>query len=188
MNYRGTTAAKQGSFAAVYSSRRMILSKLSMPMIAPNLLTCRRAQKSDLPRLLELLADDVLGKNREGVGSGDPCYQQAFFAIEHDSNQLLLVGEFDGNVVAMLQLTFIPGLSRKGAWRALIEAVRVDRSLRSRGVGHWLIAQAIQLARERSCRLVQLTSDKKRLEAHRFYGDLGFVASHEGFKLQLESE
>jgi GNAT superfamily N-acetyltransferase len=156
-------------------------------MIAPNLLTCRRARESDLPRLLELLADDVLGKNREGVGSDDPCYQQAFSAIDQDNNQVLLVGEFEGKVVAMLQLTFIPGLSRKGAWRALIEAVRVDSYLRSQGIGHWLIAQAIALARERSCRLVQLTSDKKRLEAHRFYGSLGFVASHEGFKLQLES-
>ena len=147
----------------------------------------RRAERADLPRLLELIADDMLGKNREGVGSDDPVYQQAFDAIDGDANQYLMLAELDGRVIGMLQLTFIPGLSRRGAWRANIESVRVDASLRGRGVGAWLIGQALDLARNRGCRLAQLTSDKRRTEAHRFYGQLGFSATHEGYKRELEA-
>jgi GNAT superfamily N-acetyltransferase len=149
-------------------------------------LQARRAMRADLPRLLELLADDDLGRNREALGSNDPAYVVAFESIDRDPNQLLLVVELDGRVVGMLQLTFIPGLSRRGAWRANIEAVRVDSRLRSRGIGRWLIAHALDEARQRGCRMAQLTSDKRRAQAHRFYGDLGFVASHEGFKLAME--
>jgi GNAT superfamily N-acetyltransferase len=150
-------------------------------------LKARRAVRPDLPRLLELLADDDLGRNREAVGSTDPAYGQAFDAIDRDVNQQLLVAELDGRVVGMLQLTFIPGLSRRGAWRANIEAVRVDSALRSRGIGRWLLVQALDAARRRGCRLAQLASDKRRSQAHAFYGALGFVASHEGFKLSLEA-
>lgn len=149
-------------------------------------LVLRRATRSDLPRLLALLADDRLGKNREGVGSEDACYAQAFEAIDADPNQHMLVGEQDGRVIAMLQLTFIPGLSRRGAWRANIEAVRVDGTLRGQGIGRHMLATALQLARERACRMVQLSSDKSRIEAHRFYGQFGFAATHEGFKLKLD--
>lgn len=148
-------------------------------------LSARRATRADLPRMLELIADDLLGRNRDGVDSRDPAYAAAFEAIDRDPNQLLLLGERAGRVVAMLQLTFIPGLSRRGAWRANIEVVRVDSSLRSRGIGRWLIEQALAEARGRGCRLAQLTSDKRRTEAHRFYGQLGFLASHDGFKLVL---
>src|SRR5476649_1392781 len=109
-------------------------------------LNVRRARIGDLPRLLELLADDTLGKNREAVGSGDVCYVQAFNAIDSDVNQRLLVCELAGNVIAMLQLTFIPGLSRRGVLRANIEAVRVDSGMRSQGVGSWIMKQAIQVA------------------------------------------
>jgi len=154
-------------------------------MIDHENLNARRARIGDLPRLLELLADDTLGKNREAVGSGDPCYVQAFNAIDSDVNQRLLVCELAGNVIAMLQLTFIPGLSRRGALRANIEAVRVDSGMRGQGVGSWIMKQAILVARERDCSLVQLTSDKSRIEAHRFYTRLDFVGSHEGFKLKL---
>lgn len=156
-----------------------------MTMIAPEGLNARRATLGDLPRLLELLADDALGKNREAVGSNETCYVQAFEAIDRDSNQHLLVGELEGKVIAMLQLTFIPGLSRRGALRANIEAVRVDSALRGKGIGNWLMREAIHLARERGCSLIQLTSDKSRTDAHRFYDRLGFVGSHEGFKLKL---
>ncbi len=152
----------------------------------PQLLICRRAARADLPRLLELLADDILGKNREAAGNDDPLYAAAFEVIDGDPNQQLLVGELDGRVIAMLHLTFIPGLSRRGAWRANIESVRVDSALRSRGIGAWLVERAIDLARARGCRLVQLTSDKRRAEAHLFYGRLGFTASHEGFKRAIE--
>ncbi|WP_222616386.1 GNAT family N-acetyltransferase [Undibacterium umbellatum] len=148
-------------------------------------LSTRRAVRQDLPRLLELIADDDLGKNREGVGSEDACYSEAFDRITTDDNQFLMVAELDGRIIAMQQVTFIPGLSRKGATRTMIESVRVDGYLRGQGIGHWFIKQAIQLASERGCQLVQLTSDKKRIQAHRFYGSLGFTASHEGFKLQL---
>lgn len=154
--------------------------------IAHSDLSARRAIRGDLPRLLELLADDILGKNREGVGSEDACYAQAFDAIDADPNQYMLVGELDGRVIATLQLTFIPGLSRSGASRANIEAVRVDSGLRGRGVGRWIIEKAILLARERGCALAQLTSDKSRAQAHRFYARFGFVATHEGFKLRLD--
>lgn len=156
------------------------------PLPLPGL-TARRAVRADLPRLLELLADDDLGRNREGVGSSDPVYAQAFDAIDRDANQHLLVAELDGRVVGMLQLTFIPGLSRRGATRANIEAVRVDSTLRSRGIGGWLIGEAIDAARRRGCTMAQLTSDKRRTQAHAFYGRLGFVASHEGFKRTLEA-
>jgi GNAT superfamily N-acetyltransferase len=150
-------------------------------------LSARRAQRADLPRLLELLADDRLGKNREGVGSDDPAYIRAFDTIDRDPNQQLLLAELDDRVVGMLQITFIPGLSRRGAWRANIEAVRVDSSLRGRGIGVWLMTRALDIARKRGCKLAQLTSDKQRDEAHRFYDKLGFVASHVGYKLVLES-
>jgi GNAT superfamily N-acetyltransferase len=153
-------------------------------MIDHEKLNTRRARLSDLPRLLELLADDTLGRSREAVESSEACYVQAFNAIDRDANQYLLVCELDGKVIAMLQLTFIPGLSRRGALRANIEAVRVDSALRGQGIGSWIIRKAVELARERDCGLVQLTSDKSRTEAHRFYTRLGFVGSHEGFKLK----
>jgi GNAT superfamily N-acetyltransferase len=152
-----------------------------------NGLTVRRAQRGDLPRLLELLADDVLGKNRDGAGSDDPAYIRAFDAIDRDPNQQLLVADLDGRVVGMLQITYIPGLSRRGAWRANIEAVRVDSGMRGRGIGGWLMARALEHARKRGCRLAQLTSDRRRSEAHRFYDRLGFSDSHVGYKLLLET-
>jgi GNAT superfamily N-acetyltransferase len=158
-----------------------------MAEVTLNGLTARRAQRRDLPRLLELLADDVLGKNREGVGSDDPAYIRAFDVIDRDPNQSLLVAELDGRVVGMLQITFIPGLSRRGAWRANIEAVRVDSSARGRGIGAWLMARALEAARKRGCRIAQLTSDRRRADAHRFYQRLGFTDSHIGYKLSLEA-
>ena len=158
-----------------------------MAEVTLNGLTVRRAQRVDLPRLLELLADDELGKNREGVGSDDPAYIRAFDAIDRDPNQSLLLAELDGRVVGMLQVTFIPGLSRRGAWRANIEALRVDSSVRRRGIGGWLLTRALDNARKRGCRLAQLTSDRRRSEAHRFYDRLGFTDSHIGYKLLLES-
>jgi GNAT superfamily N-acetyltransferase len=132
--------------------------------------------------MLALIADDVLGKNRD-ADAIDPVYNEAFNAIDADANQVLLLGELEGEVIAMLQMTFIPGLSRRGATRANIEAVRVKSALRSQGVGEWLMRVAIARARERHCVLVQLTSDAQRADAHLFYERLGFVGSHVGFKL-----
>ena len=149
-------------------------------------LTARRAQRADLPRLLELLADDVLGKQREAPMVGDPAYHGAIDTIDGDANQTLLVAQLEDRVVGMLQLTFIPGLSRRGAWRANIEAVRVDSALRGRGVGRWLMQRAIDIAHQRGCRLVQLTSDRQRTDAHRFYSRLGFKDSQVGYKRALD--
>jgi ribosomal protein S18 acetylase RimI-like enzyme len=144
----------------------------------------RRATKADLPHILQLLADDQLGSSRERADDPDP-YERAFDAIDSDPAHLLVVGELDGDVVATFQLSFIPGLSRKGSWRAQIEGVRVAKKLRGQGTGVLMMQWAIHHARERGCPLIQLTTDKSRHAAHRFYERLGFVASHEGMKLTL---
>jgi GNAT superfamily N-acetyltransferase len=142
--------------------------------------------RADLPDIVRMLADDMLGAKREEYASPLPeSYCAAFEAIVRDPNNELVVGELDERVVAVLQLTCIPNLSRRGSWRALIEGVRVDSSVRSGGVGRRLVEWAIARAREKGCRLVQLTSDKRRRDAIRFYESLGFVASHEGMKLEL---
>ncbi|WP_240789962.1 GNAT family N-acetyltransferase [Roseomonas sp. HF4] len=136
-----------------------------------------------MPAIVALLADDMLGAGREVPG--DPAYEAAFAAIEADPNQLLAVAEEIGRVVGCLQLTFIPGLSRKGMWRGQIESVRIASGHRGTGLGRRMFEWAIEACRARGCGLVQLTTDKARPEAHRFYESLGFVASHEGMKLAL---
>lgn len=146
----------------------------------------REATRKDLPEIVRLLSDDPLGSQREVNTSPLPkTYYSAFEAIERDSNNELVVAELSGLVVGMLQLTFIPYVSYCGSWRALIEGVRVDHKFRSRGIGQKLISWAVERSNERDCRVVQLTSDRARPEAIRFYERLGFVASHEGLKLHL---
>ncbi|WP_406021794.1 GNAT family N-acetyltransferase [Nocardioides sp. NBC_00850] len=153
----------------------------------------RRAVAEDVPGIVELLADDLLGATRDGPadGAGErdlQRYFQAFEAIDADSAHLLLVGEelgASGQLAATMQLSFIPGLARRGALRAQIEAVRVHADWRGSGLGRAVFGWAIDEARRRGCELVQLTSDKQRGRAHRFYSELGFNASHEGFKLVL---
>ncbi len=147
----------------------------------------RRAKNEDLAAIIELLADDPLGKTREVV-SRESCarYREAMAAIELDPNQFLAVLEEKGRVVGCLQLTFIPGLSRLGAWRGQIESVRIASSHRGRGLGRHIFEWAIDTCRERGCALVQLTTDKSRPGALRFYETLGFTASHEGLKLALQ--
>ena len=130
-----------------------------------------------------MLADDVLGRTRESPG--DPAYAQAFAALERDPNQFMAVLEDDGKVAGYLQLTFIPGLSLKGMLRGQIESVRIAASRRGRGFGHVMLTWAIEECRRRGCGLVQLTMHKSRDDTLRFYESLGFVASHEGFKLNL---
>jgi ribosomal protein S18 acetylase RimI-like enzyme len=133
-----------------------------------------------------LLADDVLGRRREDPGPPlNPQYVAAFEAMAADPHQLLLVADSNGCVVGCLQLSFIPGLSRLGMWRGQIESVRIAASQRGGGLGRRMIEHAIGLCRERGCGLVQLTSDKARPDAIRFYESLGFQASHEGLKLSL---
>ncbi|WP_223786678.1 GNAT family N-acetyltransferase [Marinicella meishanensis] len=146
----------------------------------------RTAQASDLPALVHMLADDPLGAQRENPALPlDPAYVTAFEHIDRDPNQELVVVEQDQRVIGMLQLTFIPYLTHLGSWRCLIEGVRIHRNHRGQGWGQQLFHWAFERARERGCQLVQLTSDKQRPAAIRFYESLGFVASHEGFKLRL---
>jgi GNAT superfamily N-acetyltransferase len=146
----------------------------------------RRAKAEDLPAIVAMLADDELGATRENPSLPlDPRYQEAFAAIDTDANQFLLVAEVEGQVAGSLQLTFIAGIARFGLRRGQIEAVRVSRRLRGGGVGRAMFVFAIEECRRRGCALVQLTTDKSRTDAHRFYAGLGFVDSHEGFKLSL---
>jgi GNAT superfamily N-acetyltransferase len=112
-------------------------------------------------------------------------YYEAFEAIGRDPNNELVVAELAGRVIGVLQLTFIPNITYRGGWRAQIEGVRVAAEFRSSGIGRKLFEWAIDRARRRDCRLVQLATDKARPDAMRFYESLGFVASHEGMKLQL---
>lgn len=152
----------------------------------PDGLTIRRATEADLPAIVSMLADDGLGAGREDASLPlAPAYLAAFAAISSDPNQFLAVAELDSAVVGTLQLSFIPGLSHKGAWRGQIESVRVASSQRGTGLGQRIFAWAIAECRAHGCRMVQLTTDKSRDDAHRFYARLGFVASHEGFKLKL---
>jgi GNAT superfamily N-acetyltransferase len=113
------------------------------------------------------------------------AYTTAFLAIDADPAHLLVVAESSGEIVGTMQLSFMPGLARRGELRAQIEAVRVAESFRGSGLGAAMMGWAIGEARRRGCGLVQLTSDKSRTDAHRFYQRLGFVASHEGMKLAL---
>jgi GNAT superfamily N-acetyltransferase len=147
----------------------------------------RRAVRADLTAIVALIAADQLGASRDGVRSAADmtAYEAAFGAVDTDPAQLLVVAEADNRVVGTLQLTFIPGLARRGALRAQIEAVRVADSFRRDGLGSALLGWAIEEARRRGCALVQLTTDKSRTDAHRFYQRLGFIASHEGMKLAL---
>lgn len=149
----------------------------------------RRATRADVPELVRLLADDLLGSQRENYRNPLPqSYYDAFDEINRDQHNELVVAEVDGEVVGTLQLTFIPYLTYQGGKRAQIEGVRVDQRYRSHGIGSRLFEWAIKRAREEQCHLVQLTTNNTRSDAHRFYERLGFVASHAGMKLDLKSQ
>jgi len=146
----------------------------------------RPAIRADLPAIVALIAADRIGATREDAREPlAACYVEAFEALVHDPNQLLAVADEAGVVVGTLQLTFIPGLSRKGSWRGQIEAVRVAETHRGAGLGAQFFEWAIARCRKRGCSLVQLTTDRTRPDAHRFYDRLGFEASHVGYKLKL---
>lgn len=148
--------------------------------------TIRRATEADVAAIVAMLADDPLGATREQPGPPLPeAYLDAFRRIDADPNQLLAAAERDGAVIGTLQITFLASLSRLGATRGQIEAVRVAAPARGMGLGGTLIDWAVEQCRERGCVMVQLTSDASRKEAHRFYERLGFTASHVGFKRRL---
>ena len=151
-------------------------------------LLIRDAAIHDLAAVVTLLADDYKGRVRELAGAAlEPGYIEAFAAITADPNQRLLVAEQDGAIVGTFQLSFLPGLSFRGAWRGQIEAVRIASHLRGQGLGREMILWAVERCRERGCRMVQLTTHRSRERAHAFYERLGFEPSHIGMKLHLGS-
>jgi GNAT superfamily N-acetyltransferase len=159
----------------------------------------RSATRADVPAILELLTDDDIARSREAGAAPPPAggahgltpeavdaaSWAAFEAIDADPRNELIVADEDGTVVGTCQLTFTPSLSRRGAERMTIEAVRVRGDQRGRGIGRAMMVWSLERARERGCGLAQLTTDKRRTDAHRFYASLGFQASHLGFKLAL---
>ena len=148
--------------------------------------TIRPATSADVPAIVRLLADDPLGASRETPEHLAPS-EAAFARIDADPQHRLVVAELDSAVVGTLQLTILPGLSRQGATRGLVEAVRIASSARGGGLGTQLLTWAVEAARADGCALVQLTTDASRTDAHRFYERLGFVGSHLGFKLALDA-
>ncbi len=146
--------------------------------------TFRRARRGDAPTIARLLADDALGAGRERPDEPEP-YLAAFDRIDADPRNLLAVAEVDGVVSGCLQMTFIPGLSNRGAELALIQAVRVASALRGRGVGQAFLRWAMDEARARGCSSIELLTHKTRADARRFYERLGFSASHEGMRRAL---
>ncbi|MFF0520390.1 N-acetyltransferase family protein [Actinomadura nitritigenes] len=150
-------------------------------------MTFREATAADLPEIVRLLADDPLGATRETLAEEIPeAYVTAFAAIEKDPNNHLIVADVAGTVAGTLQLTYIPGLTYTGGERAQIEGVRIAADERGRGLGQTMLAWAIDQARARGCRVVQLTTDRQRPDAIRFYQKIGFRPSHMGMKYHLQ--
>lgn len=145
----------------------------------------REARRDDIRRIIEMLADDEVARGRESLSGDLAPYHTAFDAIAADPNNTLYVWDEDGAVMGCLQLTFLPGMSYGGRWIAQVEGVRVDRSLRGLGIGEKMMDTIVAKSRERGCKYLQLTTNKQRLDAQRFYERLGFVMSHEGMKLAL---
>lgn len=151
-------------------------------------LAFRAAKHEDLGALIALLSSDLLGSQREDSSNQvNNAYISAFEAIVQDKNNELLVAEFEGALIGMLQITFIPYLTHIGSWRCLIEGVRIHKDFRGRGFGEEIFEYAFNQAKDKGCNIVQLTSDKQRPDAIRFYEKLGFEASHVGFKLVLQN-
>ena len=147
----------------------------------------RKATKEDIPQIVKMIADDELGKLREDYKDPLPStYYKAFDNIDNDPNQeLVVIQDSDSSIIGTLQLSFIQYLTYKGGIRAQIEAVRIRKDKRGEGLGETLFKWAIQRAKDRDAHLIQLTTDKKRPEAFKFYEMLGFKASHEGMKLHF---
>lgn len=176
--YAGKGFTPSGKVMALPSNPALMESHYVLSLIF------RRARREDVPAIVAMLADDHLGAGREG-DPGDERYLAAFEHIDANPRDELIVAEQDGKVVGTMQLTYLAGLSRLGAERCQIEAVRVAAATRGQGLGGKMITWAVDRARARGCAMVQLTSDRSRPEAHRFYDTLGFTASHVGYKLNL---
>jgi GNAT superfamily N-acetyltransferase len=149
-------------------------------------LASRAAVPADLPFIVGLIVEDnFVATGDDPADAMHADYVDALAAIDRDPNQEMIVVELGGEPVGCFQLTYLPGLMRRGAWRGQIEVVHVSAGKRKLGIGSEMMKWAIERCRERNCAMVQLTSNKKRLDAHRFYERLGFSKSHEGFKLDL---
>lgn len=150
------------------------------------MLTYRSAKPDDLPFIIGLIVEDSVIDTGDAVDdAAHPNYLNALAAIDRDPNQEMILVEDDGAPVGCFQLTYLPGLMRRGQWRGMIEVVHVAASHRNQGIGSQMMRWAIERCRGRGCGMVQLTSNKKRTDAHRFYERLGFLRSHEGFKFYL---
>lgn len=147
-------------------------------------LVFRRAIFSDLEAIISLLVDDDLGKEREKT-TIHSAYKVAFDQILADPNQFLMVVEKEGCVIGTCHLTLIPSLTFQGGLRMNVEAVRVNSSFRGQGIGEWMLDKVVELAKIKACRIIQLTTNKERVNALRFYEKMGFKATHEGMKLYL---
>jgi GNAT superfamily N-acetyltransferase len=154
------------------------------PSTSKEALTIRPARRSDLGAILELAVQDSFADPPEPASPTEEHFA-AFDAIEAHTDHQLVVGTIADEVIATLQLSFLPGLSNRGAWRAQVESVRVRRDLRSSGIGGAMMNWVIDRSRERGCWIVQLTTNRSRLDAQRFYERLGFKPSHVGMKLRL---
>jgi GNAT superfamily N-acetyltransferase len=151
-------------------------------MAAPTL-TYRHATPGDLPFIIGLIVEDsVVSSGDDPADAAHSDYVDALAAITADPNQEMFVVEQDGEAIGCFQLSYLPGLMRRGMWRGQIEVVHVSDAMRNRGIGGEMMRWALERCRERGCGMVQLTSNKKRVDAHRFYARLGFLKSHEGFK------
>lgn len=147
------------------------------------MLSYRAATPDDLPFIVGLIVEDAVVATSDSVAEARHAdYQTALAAIDADPNQEMIVVEADGAPVGCFQLTYLPGLMRRGMWRGMIEVVHVADGVRNRGYGTQMMRWALERCRARGCGMVQLTSNKKRTDAHRFYERLGFLRSHEGFK------
>jgi len=147
-------------------------------------LIIRDATRADLPAILELMAQDAMSHTLNAVPLM-PEHERALVEIQAHPDHRIVVAELNGEAAGTMQLSYLPGLGGGGRWRAQVEAVRVRRDLRSRGIGRQMMQWAIERARERGCFLVQLTTNQKRIDAQRFYARLGFQPSHVGMKLYL---
>lgn len=149
----------------------------------------RKATIADLPQIINLLSEDELGKDREMQSTSlDQRYMDAFALIDQDPNQYLMVVEKDDQLIATCHLTLMPSLTFIGQTRMQIEAVRVSEKLRGMKIGEWMINQAIQYAKSKDVKIIQLTTNIQRPRAKTFYEKLGFKATHVGMKLYLEEE
>jgi GNAT superfamily N-acetyltransferase len=147
----------------------------------------RLARRADLPSIVRMLADDDLGSGRERYEDPLPlAYYSAFEQLERDTNHELIIAERNREVIGTLLLMFLPSISFQGGLRAQVESVRVDKRFQSQGIGTEMMKWTIERARQRGAHVVQLTTHKSRVDAHRFYEGLGFKGSHLGMKLDLK--